>query len=255
MKKDNYATAPPNMVNLWDRLELKLNKGNSTATFITRIEDIDKEALIVEKPVRIAGNLEIEVGQNLEVVFNRSDASYTFHAVVVSIDSSREDITTIQAISDVKRSQRRRFVRIDIAGSISFRKIDTSNSAQAEIGLEQKGELLNVSAGGVLLSTRAELKHNDIILLKFRLKNAQELENILGLVKRLEQAEGAKAHQEYLAGIEFIAKEKAPELLPGDFSEYIPAEINFFDEALQKAIVQFVYRQQVDSRKKTKVNQ
>jgi c-di-GMP-binding flagellar brake protein YcgR len=251
MKKENSVTAPPNMVNLWDRLELKLSKGNSTATFITRIEDIDREALIVEKPIRIAGNLNIEVGQSLEVVFNREDASYTFQAVVAAIDPSREDITTIQAISDVKRSQRRRFVRIDIAGSITFRRIDTSDVDQAEIGLEHKGELLNVSAGGVLLSTKSELKQNDFILLKFRLKNSQELDNILGLVKRLEKGEG----RDFLAGIEFLAKEKVSQLLPGDFTEYIPTQVNFFDEALQKAIVQFVYRQQVESRKKSKVGQ
>jgi len=50
-----------------------------------------------------------------------------------------------------------------------------------------------------------------------------------------------------------LTKEQALKRLSFNLSESIPATVNFFDEALQQVIVHFVYRQQIDSRKKEKV--
>jgi len=256
MKNNKAVKALNNMVNLWERLELRLNKEGNDATFVTRIENIDREALTIENPVRIAGNLDIAIGQNIEVVFNRDDASYTFNAVVVSIDNKRENITTIKALSDIKRSQRRKFVRIDISGEVTFKAIEFAGADQVQLSLDKKGELLNISAGGVLIDTKMKLRQDDLVLLNFWLKNNQRLENILGLVKRLEGIDDASDEdQGYIAGIEFLTKEKINSKHPGNVTERLPVKVNFFSDALQQAIVQFVYRQQVENRKKAKVKQ
>jgi c-di-GMP-binding flagellar brake protein YcgR len=255
MKKTRQNEYPENMVNLWERLELKAEKGSATANFVTRLSDIDRELLVVEQPIRISGNMQLEMGQQVEVVFNREDASYTFNAVVVTIDSDNDNLTTLQVISDIRRTQRRRFVRIDIAGNITFKAVELDVHKNEILSLDKKGELLNISAGGILLTTSEQLKQNDLILMNFWLKNSQRLDNILGLVKRLEIEESSESkHDEYLAGIEFITKEKAAEIIPSKLAELLPAEINYFNEALEKLVVQFVYKQQVETRKRIKVN-
>jgi len=255
MKKTKQSEIPKNMVNLWERLELKAQKGDSVACFVTRLGDIDKEQLVVEQPIRISGNLELEAGQQLEVVFNREDASYTFNAIVVSIDSNNDNLTTLQATSDVRRTQRRRFVRIDIAGNITFKLVELNVNKQEILSLDKKGVLLNVSAGGILLSTSEQLKQSDLILMNFWLKNSQRLDNVLGLVKRLELSEQSDSQRdEYLVGVEFITKEKAAEIIPSKLADLLPTGINYFNEALEKLVVQFVYKQQVETRKRMKVN-
>jgi len=255
MKKTKQNEVPKNMVNLWERLELKAQRGDAVACFVTRLSDIDKELLVMEQPIRISGNLELEPGQQLEVVFNRRDASYTFNAVVVNIDSENDNLTTIQAISDIRRSQRRRFVRIDIVGNITFKLVELDVNKQEILSFEKKGDLLNVSAGGILLSTTEQLKQNDLVLMNFWLKNSQRLDSILGLIKRLEISEQSESqNDEYLVGVEFITKERAAEIIPSKLAELLPSGINYFNEALEKLVVQFVYRQQVETRKRMKVS-
>jgi c-di-GMP-binding flagellar brake protein YcgR len=255
MKKTKQNEIPENMVNLWERLELKVHKGEAVAGFVTRLSDIDRELLVVEQPIRISGSLELEAGLQLEVIFNRQDASYTFNAVIVSIDPNNDSIATLRAVSDVRRTQRRRFVRIDIAGNITFKLVELDVNKNEILSLDKKGELLNVSAGGILLSTTEQLKQNDLILMNFWLKNSQRLESILGLVKRLEIAEQTDSKQdEFLVGVEFITKDKAAEIIPPRLAELLPNGMNYFNEALEKLVVQFVYKQQVETRKKMKVN-
>lgn len=255
MKKINFKNRPGEMLNLWERLELKLSHDDANAHYISRIVDFAKEALTVEKPVRIGGSLELIEGSQVTVSFSRDDALYAFDAIITSIDPDRENIMILQIISDLKRIQRRRFVRIDIAGEVTFKIIEICDNHQAELSLDKKGSLLNISAGGILISTEIRLKKDCLVLLNFRLKNSQHLDNILGLVKRCEESKDAQdARIEYLAGIEFLSKGQSLKQFSGNFADNLPTKANFFDEALQQTIVQFVYRQQIESRKKTKVN-
>jgi len=243
-----------NIVKLWERLELKYLDQDKEATFVTRVEDFEKNALITEKPVRIAGSLELKPGHQVEVAFNRDDATYSFQAMVVAIDEKRENIVTLKAISEISRSQRRRFVRIDVAGQVTFKTVEMSMGHGPEISLDKSGELLNISAGGVLLNSSTNLKRDNLVLLNFRLKNSQRLENVLGVVKRHEQVNDPQDSQsDYLTGIEFLTKNQATEKLTHDVTETLPSTVNFFDEALQQAIVQYVYKQQIQSRKQEKV--
>ena len=106
-----------------------------------------------------------------------------------------------------------------------------------------------------MLTTRESLNANDVILLKFWLKGSQRLENIIGIVKRVEQSHEPEGPiEEYLVGIEFVTKEFMAQLVPAPHLESLPPEINYFTDALQQLIVQFVYLQQVEIRKKMKAD-
>jgi hypothetical protein len=55
-------------------------------------------------------------------------------------------------------------------------------------------------------------------------------------------------------GIEFLSKEKALDVIPAVQAEQLPSTINYFSEALEKLVVHFVYKQQVESRKRMSVD-
>ena len=254
MKKSKAGKNPVEVVNLWERLELKLDKNGDVTNFITRIEDIDNDIITVESPIRISGNTDLAIGQHLEVVSNKIDASYVFEAVVANIDSHKENLTTIKTVSKAKRVQRRKFVRIDIAGNITYRVIDKSEQNKGRLSLDKKGELLNISAGGILIITDESVKQDDFLLMNFWMKNSQRLENILGVVKRTEPPEQSETQDnEYIVGIEFLSKERSANRLPWNIVETLPPDTNYFNEALQQIIVQYVYKQQVDLRKNPEV--
>ncbi len=254
MNKAKSKQTPKSMLRLWERLEIEYSNQDQVTEYVSRIEDFDKNLLVIEKPVRLSGNKQLNSGDRIDVTFNRDDAAYRFEALIVSIDANREDIMTIKAVSGINRSQRRRFVRIDIAGEVAFKVVRMTADSEPELSLNLKGELLNISAGGILLNTDASLKRDNLVLLNFWLKNSQRLENVLGVVKRHEQAtDDENERVEYLTGIEFLTKDQAASKLALDINEVLPSSVNFFDEALQQAIVQFVYRQQVESRKHVKV--
>jgi len=257
MKKTKSETKndPAELVQLWERLELKLDQDGEAASFITRIEDIDSGRLTVECPIRVSGNLDLAVGQHLEVVVNKQNASYLFEAVVASIDYQNENLTILQPVSDYKKTQRRRFVRIDIDGDITFKTFDCSEQNKGMFSVENKGELLNISAGGILLITGKPINEDDLLLLNFWIKNSQRLENIPGIVKRVETSINSETQErEYLTGIEFLSKEKSEKHFHLNLAEYLPSDVNYFNDALQKLVVQFVYKQQVELRTKEKAN-
>lgn len=255
MKNVKETNNPIDMLDLWERLELKLDDNGNNACYITRIEDIDKDTLTVECPIRISGSLELNPGHQLEVVFNRPDASYNFTAIVAAIDSDRENLTMLKPVSEVERAQKRRFVRIDIAGDMVFRTFDTRADNKGSFSCDKKGELLNISAGGILITTTEPANEDSILLLNFWMKNNQRLNNILGIVKRVESsASSDNPENEYLVGVEFLSKETSTKNIPWDLSEILPPDTNYFDDALQELVVAFVYKQQIDLRTKQKAS-
>jgi len=231
---------------LWERLTLALEKEGERSEFLTRVEDIRKDSYVLEMPVRQSGKSDLAKGDSVEVSYNKMDAAYTFKASIMDLFEGDRSSVEIKPQSEISRVQRRRFVRLDISGEISFRIIDRSGSDIANIGAEFSGSLLNISAGGVLFETQSSLTDNSIIVVSFSLKENEQLRNILALVKRAEQIDD----DVYLVGAEFITDENMSTLGLDSLSKYLPPGTGTFDENLQKLLVQFVYRQQVDLKKK-----
>ncbi|NLI16944.1 MAG: hypothetical protein GX409_11720 [candidate division Zixibacteria bacterium] len=245
MKSIKTKNEKAKLLNLWDRLELKLQESGETATFITRIEDIARDSYTVEFPVRVAGDLSLRVGQIVEVFFEKKNEAYRFKAGVVSIDARNENATTIKQLSKPEPTQRRKFVRIDIQGQVQFRVIDLKSDDYGQAERLESGALLNISAGGILLCTTADIKQGDYVLLNFKLKYHEKLENILGVVKRAERQQ-----KDSLVGIEFLTRDRLtlPEHL--HIATYLPPLATYFDDELEKHIVQYIYNQEVAARKK-----
>jgi len=231
---------------LWELLTLTLDKNGERSEFLSRVEDIRKDSYILETPLRQTGSGSLSKGDDVEVSYNRKDAAYVFKASITDLFEDESESLKIKKTGDVGRMQRRRFVRLDISGKITFRVLDSRGPADSGIGNEYPGSLLNISGGGVLFEAETPLKESEVMILNFSLKGREKLENILAVVKRVESTD----EPVYLVGAEFITDENLPRYGLESLKGFLPQGTGTFDENLQKLVVRFIYSQQVELRKK-----
>lgn len=229
---------------LWERLILKLEKNGDTSKFITRVENIKRNSFILEMPVRQDGNSILEKGDMVEISYSKRDAAYTFKASINDLFLDGSGSIEIRRESDIKRKQRRKYVRLDISEEMYFRMIDSPYDTKAGISPEFRGLLLNISAGGFLFETESSISEGNLLIVRFRLKDFHPLENILAVVKRVERSEGETS----LVGSEFITRENKGAYQLEKLDDFLPQDVGTFDDNLQKLIVQFIYKQQVKMR-------
>lgn len=233
-------------ISLWERVVLVLGKGGKKSEFLTRVEDIRRDSYILELPIRQSGDLHLEIGDNVEVNYCRKDAAYSFKASILDLFEGESNSIKIARQSDTQRIQRRRFVRLDISGKMTYRIIKSDDSQPVGPGLEMHGNLLNISAGGVLFESSSKIAEGDILVLTFSLKARHTLNNILAVVKRSERS----SSKSFLVGAELVTRQSYHNYNLDKLENFLPQGSGTFDDNLQKLVVQFIYEQQVELKKK-----
>lgn len=238
-------------IDLWERLILVIEKGGMRSEFLTRLEDIRQSSYILEMPIRQSGNASLSKGDVVEVSYNKKDAAYTFKASIKDLFEGESSSIEVEKLTDAERIQRRRFVRLDISGDLDFRILESPEGDESSISQKFHGSLLNISAGGVLFETETRIEADSILILDFTLKGRYPLSNILTVVKRAEVIDDNM----YIVGSEFIADENRARYGLETLGDFLPPGTGTFDENLQKLLVQFIYKQQVELRKKGTLHQ
>ncbi len=231
---------------LWEKITLTVSKNCEQAEFFARVEDLKKNSIVIESPLRQSGSIRLEKGDDVEVSFNRKDATYIFKANIADFFEDEGGSLELNVKSDVSRMQRRRFVRLDISGNIHFRVLECAKSPDGALSPRVPGSLLNISAGGILFETRFAPRENDILVVSLALKGDEKLENILSVAKRVEKLDDNL----HLVGAEFITEDNMADYGLEQLRSLLPAGTGTFDENLQKLVLQFIYKQQIERKKK-----
>lgn len=138
----------------------------------------------------------------------------------------------------IMEDNRRQFIRIDIAEPILFSVLKGTDGgfwSKAD-GPGGQGEILNISAGGILLYTAAPILEGSILSLSVQLEGCKAVDHILGKVKRVEiDSDG------YLVGIESITREKLADFLSSEEIDELPSDLASFTERLRALLNQYVY--------------
>jgi hypothetical protein len=146
--------------------------------------------------------------------------------------------------TDAEKTQKRRYVRLEVFSPVMFNSIVVEPDKRVRLHPEKKaGVLLNLSGGGVLLSTTDRATEGELVLMKFDLKGFDALTNVLGKVKRVETCEDG----ECLAGIEFLALEHVDDpMIAGGLSRLAdhPKE---FAQGLSRLISRYVFQRQIET--------
>lgn len=138
----------------------------------------------------------------------------------------------------VNRDNQRQFVRLEISAPVSLAAVKDSlgNFSPEGDRVVHEGAILNISAGGVLVELHEPLGERDIVLMSFILQEVERVNNILGIVKRVE-----KNDADYLVGIEFISRENLKDLLSESEINLLSDNVNSFHEKVHEVLSRYLY--------------
>lgn len=158
---------------------------------------------------------------------------------VKDIDTEFEVIKARRPFKIVKE-EKRRFIRLEIATPMSLKKIKDRDGhywAQGDWHIIH-GLVLNISAGGVLVDLDQAVEEGDVVTMHFTLQEVEELDNVLGLVKRADiDSEGC------LAGIEFVSRENLADCFSSAELELLGDEHTNFNTSVRQVLDRYVYRE------------
>jgi hypothetical protein len=139
--------------------------------------------------------------------------------------------------------QRRRWVRLEVFSPVEVRELiaDEQQQSVRKAFKDKSGMILNISGGGVLLSTFDDLCEDDYLLMKFKIKDFDALSDILGRVKRVESCPDG----ERLVGIEFLTPDSIKEpWLADQLADLVRDPLGFSDR-LHRLVSRYVFSKQM----------
>lgn len=142
-----------------------------------------------------------------------------------------------QAQENVARpdsNNKRRWLRFEFTSPILFQLISLEEgSLELEANLERDGQILDISAGGALLTTNKPVTEGNFISLNLNLKGLRVVKGILAKVKRVEESDQG----DFLMGIEFCSPETCPDIYQQVLSK---KNIQCFDRKIKQAVSAFI---------------
>ena len=147
-------------------------------------------------------------------------------------------------MSNSEKSQKRRYVRLEIFSPVGFSVVQIDKDKRVRTHPERKGGvLLNISGGGALISSNDKVASDDLLLLTFDIKGFDQLSNVLGRVKRVEECEDG----EKLIGLEYVTADQIDdETLAGNLAR-LPGNPMAFAENLKRIVSRFVFQKQIEA--------
>lgn len=140
--------------------------------------------------------------------------------------------------------QKRRYVRLEVFSPVAFNSIVVETDKRVRLHPEKKaGVLLNLSGGGVLISTTDHATEGELLLMKFDIKGFDALTNVLGKVKRVESS----GDGESLVGIEFLAVEQVDDPAVANGLSRLADHPKEFSEGLSRLISRYVFQRQIET--------
>ena len=140
----------------------------------------------------------------------------------------------------VERDKRRRFVRLELSAPMSLHTIKdvVEGFRHEEDRYAIQGLILNISAGGVLVEIGEVINEGDVVSMRFTLQEVETLDNVLGLVKRVEvDSEGV------LVGIEFISIRDLEDMFTKGEMDLLAGKYANFDDTVQNVLSKYIGRQ------------
>lgn len=145
-------------------VEIELNEGDVSEYLPSRIEEIKEKYLYISMPMRKGALLPMRIGQEIQVMMRHRNSTVGFLTKIVGRRSGPLPYLIINKPERiVPVNQKREYVRLNVSLPVRFRVIDEEGSQI------QEGVTIDISAGGVLLSTQTEVKAGQNIEIEIQL--------------------------------------------------------------------------------------
>jgi c-di-GMP-binding flagellar brake protein YcgR len=150
-----------------DRIEIVANE----KAYKSLILDVEDEFLRINVPVYDGDYLVLHTGEEIEInSYLDESRCYNFFCTVLSRGKEGNIIYyRLSTPFNVAKIQRRNFFRVELVQEIQFKKITNIDEDDIDSIPYQKGLMVDVSAGGLRLKTKEDLRKGDIILVDLKL--------------------------------------------------------------------------------------
>jgi c-di-GMP-binding flagellar brake protein YcgR len=231
----------------WERIEVVVGEGSEQGVYVSRVEDINSEGVLITKPDFIGGNKLLTANAFVYVHFMRPDALYRFSARLRPIPNSNDKMIQLYNIGGVERVQRRQFVRLDMRLDLKYAPL---KSVSLESGMStliwKDSHTANVSAGGLLMKAGNDLSKSELILIKV---SKYEILGIPRLVAAI-CCRIVRMDEDKFAGVEFILDRNLLKYFSQNEIDLLPSQVKSFNYSIQNKIVKFIFEQQIKDRRK-----
>ena len=227
---------------LKDKLEVEVKGSSPLRDYFAVVKEISDLGFILSDVVLNKGEGMLEKGDELTVRFPDKGVVYEFDSEV--LDQKGEGIYLIKAPLKVRRTQRRRYIRLDISAPVTFRLLCLEKKEGLVSKMEHNGVILNIGGGGVLLVTKRKLEEGDFIILDMNLEGCEVISGVLGRIKRVEPSD----EDEFLVGVEFCPQEELEYYLNSKQITQLPVKVKSFNQKLREVLSKYIFYQQVASK-------
>jgi len=158
-----------------------------------------------------------------------------------SMDAAQTTVTDISVRPPLRidQEERRRFVRLNIASPMMLQRIkDIFGKFSADGGQQIDGQILNLSACGVLIEVDQPLNEGDVVGMHFNVEGVESMDGVLGLVKRTDLGEDY-----HLAGIQFLSRDQLGDILSDPELELMSERFSDFDHSVRQVLGRYLYQE------------
>ncbi len=234
----------PEPLRLWEKIEIVIGEGDSRGVYLTRIEGFADDSIIISNPEFQQGHTLLRDNCEVVVLVIKEDAVYQFYSHIHHIEENDKRAYTLTLPTEIRRVQRRQFVRIDLSSNTRYANLGSRDFSRNLVWHQSTCE--NLSGGGMLLRSDDNLEPPDILLVKADVFSKLQLPQPIAAICRRSLLKDK--HQ--FAGIEFIRSDSLAHYLYASELANLPSTVLEFDHAAQNRLVTFVFQQQIELRKK-----
>ncbi len=229
---------------VWEKLEIVVGDDDQRGIYIARIEDFLAGGILITAPEFQQGTTLLRENCEVNVLVTKADAVYQFASKIRRFNTQAKSLYILTPPRQIARVQRRQFVRIDFIERISIALVGSSSTGDEFEWLE--GSCRNISGGGMLIRSDAEIQTGDLLLLKAAIFDDLAIPLPLAAVCRRTQRED----KERLFGIEFVRQDNMEVFLNSKRLATLPLSVTGFDRVAQNRLVNHIFQQQIQMRRK-----
>ena len=234
-------------LNIWDKVELIVGQDDEQGIYVSRIEDINSEGIVIVKPDFVTGNKLLSANSVVYVQFLKPDALYRFSARLRLLNNGATGAIQLHSLGCIERVQRRQFVRVDMYLDLKFALL---KKAKADSIIENSewhdSFTCNVSAGGFLMKVDENIKKGDILLIKAGRYEEMGIPRLVAVyICRL-----LIFDKDTYAGAEFILDRRLSWHFSNNEIEKLPPQVKKFTATVQSHLVKYIFEQQIKERQK-----
>lgn len=166
--------------------------------YMSQVVEIHNDEFVdILIPIHKKRDVHLKQDALMKLVLPKEDAIYEFKVVLHEKLFGRVPLLRLKVLSDVNKIQRRDFFRLKLMRDMEARLVE--DVKEEKYGERFKGDLLDISAGGLLFCSRKELQEKDMLELTLDL-NGKKL-TVFGKVIRRTLTENYRAPFAY--GVEY----------------------------------------------------